>query len=432
MNLLNFVTIFPQFIQYIIINDIIEFNEIIVLSQICKELNEYFHRMLRSYNIICNSFIKYIPTDYFNIYDNKNKIGEDLIFRETDMFYQNDYEKQLFQKIYKKYKFKPQIDIAARNRFIVVLEWYRIDCLENKYFPIYTEYAINWASSYGNIDVLNWFKKYSYYSLHDPLTTGKYYSSYPNIKSTNVTYNFNDSNSEKFIYLKYNVNSIDWACSNGHVDVLDWWYNYCHEELGEKWLEGFKYSKWSIDWASSLGCIEVLNWWFKHSSEIPLKYSKNAIDWAASYNKLHVLNWWWDHNPPFLFMYTNLSMDWAASNGHVNVLEWFFKRSEQYANNDENPECEINSECEMNYEYEVNYDKTFSKRSDTKKVLRLKYSEIAMDWASIDGHIDVLNWFLDKHKRYGLKLKYSKAITDNSYSPIVKNWWQTSGILDEK
>jgi hypothetical protein len=43
----------PQFIQYIIFNDLVSFDDIIQLSQTCKTMRDYFHRMLKTYHVLC-------------------------------------------------------------------------------------------------------------------------------------------------------------------------------------------------------------------------------------------------------------------------------------------------------------------------------------------------------------------------------------------
>jgi hypothetical protein len=56
--------------------------------------------------------------------------------------------------------------------------------------------------------------------------------------------------------------------------------------------------------------------------------------------------------------------------------------------------------------------------------LELKYTANAMDWASKNGHIDVLDWWL---KESGLELKYSESSMDwaskNGHVDTL-NWWK--------
>ncbi len=63
---------------------------------------------------------------------------------------------------------------------------------------LYRDDIINWASSYGHVQVLEWFK--------------------------NSGYEF-----------KYNQRAINMASNNGHIQVLEWFKNSGYE---------FKYNKW--------------------------------------------------------------------------------------------------------------------------------------------------------------------------------------------
>ncbi|KAI9221808.1 hypothetical protein BC828DRAFT_55801 [Blastocladiella britannica] len=59
--------------------------------------------------------------------------------------------------------------------------------------------------------------------------------------------------------------------------------------------------------------------------------------------------------------------------------------------------------------------------------LELKYSNWAMDWASDKGHINMLQWW----RASGLKLKYSEIAMDwasRSGHVDVLNWWRDSGL----
>ena len=56
-----------------------------------------------------------------------------------------------------------------------------------------------------------------------------------------------------------------------------------------------------------------------------------------------------------------------------------------------------------------------------------KYSQNAIDWASENGHIDVLNWW----KNSGLELTYSQNAMDLASAKghiNVLNWWKNSGF----
>jgi hypothetical protein len=91
---------------------------------------------------------------------------------------------------------------------------------------LYKNDIINWASSYGHVKVLEWFK--------------------------NSGYEF-----------KYDKLAINYASEKGHIHVLEWFKNSGYK---------FKYNKWAIYYTSRNGHIQVLEW-FKNSG-YKFKYGK--------------------------------------------------------------------------------------------------------------------------------------------------------------
>ena len=54
--------------------------------------------------------------------------------------------------------------------------------------------------------------------------------------------------------IKYSECAIRLASENGHIDVLNWFYNKFGKEI--------KYTHWAIDWKSDNGHINILNWFY--------------------------------------------------------------------------------------------------------------------------------------------------------------------------
>ena len=96
MHIFNLINTWSQFIPHIIINDIAPFNELIQLAQTCKKLNQYFHE-IKAYSLLCQYNLR------------KTNM---IIFTKPEKLYINQYEKQLFQKIYKYQKNKMTIKIS--------------------------------------------------------------------------------------------------------------------------------------------------------------------------------------------------------------------------------------------------------------------------------------------------------------------------------
>ena len=85
-------------------------------------------------------------------------------------------------------------------------------------------------------------------------------------------------------------------------------------------LKNMKYSisNDSIFWASSNGHVNILEW--LKNSRLELKYTSNAIDCASCNGHVNILEWF--KNSGLEFKYSQWAIDDASENGHVNILEW--------------------------------------------------------------------------------------------------------------
>ena len=238
--------------------------------------------------------------------------------------------------------------------------------------------AVDYASSYGRIDVLEWFL---------------------NLSIRNRSY--------KFKYSEYAINS---AADRGHVDVLEWFYNLSYQSLqylhylNMKEMEdtarlttnaipiipitklsidcGFEplkfiYSKNTIDYASSNGRINTLDWWWSHRSNLKFEYSK--VDIAACKRHFDVLDWYFDkyqNYSEFKFKYTSKLVDYAS----IKLLDWLFDRS------------------------------TYKNSEKYAKKIKFKYTEEAMFYTIMESRLHIIDWYLDKHATYGLPFKFDEDI----------------------
>lgn len=136
-------------------------------------------------------------------------------------------------------------------------------------------YIVDFASKYGKIEFLNWFK----------------------------------NNRKKLKYTNY---SMDWASANGTIEVLNWWL---------KSGLTVKYTFNAMDDASANGNLYSLMWW--RASGLKLRYSSWAIDYASRNAHINILNWWLASK--LYLKYTNRAMDWAFCSEKINVLEWWIE-----------------------------------------------------------------------------------------------------------
>lgn len=148
----------------------------------------------------------------------------------------------------------------------------------------------------------------------------------------------------------------------------------------------------AIMMASKNGQIAVLEW-FKKNLCFEFKYNENAIDLASQNGQIAVLEWF--KNCGFDFDYT-FAIDYASENGHLHILKWFKKNSKR--------SCIALATQDLSLNPESQNDSGFSG-------FIFKYSFLAIDEASRNGHIHILKWF----KNSGFELIYShKAIDEAS------------------
>ena len=193
------------------------------------------------------------------------------------------------------------------------------------------------------------------------------------------------------IYDKY---AIDEACIYGEIDVIKWWIN-----SGLKLI----YTESALSYASSNGYTNILD--CLKNSGIPLVYSSHALDCACS---VDVLTWWFDSG--LKLDYTKHALYYASSEGNVDILKWWFDSG-------------------LPLKYPTHEMDTSYYNADDAKDLTLGIC--VMNMASLRGHIEVLNFWLDISIKKNIPLKYSKLAIDCFYGKNKVNvltWWKNSGL----
>lgn len=427
----DLITLWPQFVQYLILNDIISFNHLISFAQTCKKVNECFYNTIKIYKIFCENYNpNYGIVKIHNLYN-------------------NSLEFELFIKIYTYSKKKILIDDASKFGSIPILNWYLFYALENlgystksliKYFDNkysnqivlkkkdtntilnmkYTNDAIDLTSMNNHVNVMDW-----------------WYNNYVKLKRSNIE-----------LLIKYSHLAIDSASEYENINMLNWWINHSKYVLDEKeYCMILIYSSWSIDYASRYSKIKVLDWWFENSlkystpeNNFELKYTEWSVNSAAESGRIDILNWWYNHcskkwlkiNYPNFedrcleFKYTDWSNDSASNKGYIEILEWFLDRSLNSYNNSL-PFIDPDIKLEFKYsEYSVikasvnsqikvldwwyNYaTKKLQEKFQQLKIINnhendFKYNAHAIDWAAENGHIKSIEWFYNHSSEERLKL----------------------------
>jgi hypothetical protein len=343
---------------------------------------------------------------------------------------------------YKKYNYSWAMNLIDTNTRIRVLTWlikynyipldaYVLDRLSalgnvyliNKIFRLiehsdlnttcfYTHRAVDWACSFGHLEVLDWwwknttidYFKYTTHTLDSASVNGhlKILNWWKKRYIEGVILKYTRDAVDRTIYttsldwwlemyhkydlpIKYSTKSIDLTQD---IQILNWWLN-SYLMYGTK----LKYKKYSINYASGTGNVEILNWWRSTVAQHPfisIKYDESAIDCASQNGHLHILEWWLKQHRSgsgFKFIYTNFAIDSASQNGHLNILEWWFKQYQK-------------GNC------------------------LLKRSVHAVNNASRNGHLHVLNWWLNLHIKHNIPMLYDLSALEWSLDNTSSlNWW---------
>ncbi|KAI9918684.1 hypothetical protein PsorP6_012269 [Peronosclerospora sorghi] len=162
-----------------------------------------------------------------------------------------------------------------------------------------------------------------------------------------------------------NMLIMDFAASNGHLDILMWLHN-------TKELNGC--STRAMDDAAKNGHLLIVQWLHENRSE---GSTTKAMDRAASSGHLPIVQWLHQHRSEGA---TTRAMDLAAQNGHLHVLEWLHhNRSEG---------CTPSA---------INYAATEGHLHIVRwlcKVRKVECSSIAFVNAARAGHLEILDYLI--------------------------------------
>ena len=230
---------------------------------------------------------------------------------------------------------------ACRNGHVAVLQWLKKPGTSVEFNL--TNWQADEASKYGHINILNWLIdsglefQYSQFAIlyavqNGQLATLKWWV---------------QQHTHRGIQLKYPDYCIMHAAFNGHVQIFKWWLNsgliftfnnnFADYVSGNghlavlellKDLNLLKYSKLAIDWACDNGHLHILKWWFRQYAQFgfELLYSEHAIDFASRNNQVKILEFWlktWLKGDIDQLKYTSQAMDSASRNGNIDVLDFW-------------------------------------------------------------------------------------------------------------
>ncbi len=170
-----------------------------------------------------------------------------------------------------------------------------------------------------------------------------------------------------------NAASLDWLKAN--MDNFDEMY---HEE--------------TIDVPCSEGRIDILDWWLANVN--PLLYSTEAADWASRNGHVSVLNWLKKNTRPFLY---HSAVQLASIFGQIDVLRWFYDEGLELTHG-----FEITDEMGEKNKYDnsdviLDFWLMVAKTRPHTEPIQIDSSMI--DDATRSGNIKMLMWFNNKRIR---------------------------------
>lgn len=369
-----------------------------------------------------------------------NKI---ILIEEHDSYKIDSYEKlEQLKTLLPKDVVSSYITYAIYCNDFEMLEWLKKSGVE----MCYNRDALDYASSVGNIMMLDWLFYY-----HASSKTNMLYShnaidkisDHGKIESLEWWF---DKYIKYGIELKYSSDAVDIASKNGYIKILDWWFNRSIKNNLE-----FKYSEYAVNFAIWDKNFESLNWWLEVHTKynVKIKIHDSAINHAIANGHLDILKWWKQSGLPINNFETALSC--ALINGYFDVLEWW-KQSGMKLDISYSLKCDLSRSIIKNRVDELKNPSQYTiyecKYGDLIAVITVLCNVNVFDWmrdnslmidydnsmeiASKSNKVDILDWWFYNRNIYELKY-HINFIYHNlaQLSSDVLIWWFSSGLINE-
>lgn len=264
MSLFLLVDHWPDFIQYIVLENLWPFKLVADLASTCKQLNQLIKNKFNVYRIICDACI----------------INDSSIFSNTSLFYTNDYEWNIFNHIYKSFKYKYYFNASIKSNNLVNAEWLLKNKMVDNDDTIYSD-TIHYLFDQEMFDALNLLIKYN---VHIKYEMWKVIKNNNSIKV--LDWLFNNRNTK--VKFEYDENFYDFVLMSYDEEKCLWWLNKL--ELYPNIIN------FNIDLLLTINCcsIETLKYCLdKHI------FTENIIESSlnfASIRYIKILDWWNNRN----------------------------------------------------------------------------------------------------------------------------------------
>ncbi|KAI9224678.1 hypothetical protein BC828DRAFT_40554 [Blastocladiella britannica] len=310
------------------------------------------------------------------------------------------------------------VDESSANNHTKTLDWWFNFSTDNNMPFHFTDAAVDKAAEKGSLDSLKWW-------------FGKYGTT-----------------------MRFSRAAIDGAIGNGQLDVIRWWV--------DNGLP-FQPTPYALNQASKNGHVDFFATW--HSKLLDLDFNANSttcMDYATSGRQTLVLDWFKDHAPD---SYSANAVHWAAKAGHTDMLQWwldsglplkYLDTTYQEAHYDaqvwwheigfsklpRNPvpgnaghqlprTPVLNNKAIKKEELAIDRASRANRVTTLKELLKARplgrYSANAVDYASANGHLDVLKIW----KSSGCAMVYTQRAMDFASARghlEVLSWWMMSGL----
>ncbi|ORZ38515.1 hypothetical protein BCR44DRAFT_1428416 [Catenaria anguillulae PL171] len=203
--------------------------------------------------------------------------------------------------------------------------------------------------------------------------------------------------------------AINVAAGHGHVDLLKWWVGKYPSLAGQLRQGGI------VD-AAKNGHVGVLDWWAGLSPPRPFPFTGvDMVGEVVTMGQLATLQWW-KSSQAAAFVFTENHWALASKFGHLDILEYFKSQGLPWPTS---TFPSVYGACEQGHVDVLDF---WYKAIANGAPFAFKYSADALDVASANGHIKVLEFFTSA----GLELRFSPAAMSfarlKGHTAVVK-WW---------
>jgi hypothetical protein len=204
---------------------------------------------------------------------------------------------------------------SVNNNIEMLRKIKKLDFDKEYYYETIKQTAIN-----GHIDVLEWWKsmyEHEHENEHEQIVIHDvdFIDSLCSNGCVDVLNWFNNPENKKIFNVSFDYNrGLSMACLNNNVEILEWYKNNYEGD--------FRYD-YGIDSASSNNNIEVLEWFKLNYKQlgISFNYTPSSLDGASNKGYINIMNWWL--NSGFELKFSQYSINGICSNN--NVLKWYLK-----------------------------------------------------------------------------------------------------------